>query len=132
MWQKQQSLGYPMLDSAPVWAWHSVKKLDGKPDYDCGRSLLSDVEIEGGIVLLELEVPDYLCLLSRYDLWNELMYDLFEDREPNPKRVELCFSPVLTDKTRQSRKLYSDIQATFPYLDASWLKSWEAFVLLPE
>jgi hypothetical protein len=132
MWEKQKALGYLMLDSAPVWAWHSVKKLHGKPDEECGRNLLSDIEIAGGIALLEMEVPDHLCLLSRYDLWNEMMEDLFEDREPPAELVERCFKPDLSTKKKGVKQHFADIQATLPYLDATWLMSWEPFLLLPE
>lgn len=117
--------GIKLGDYAPVWAWHSVNRIGGKPDEDCAHALLSDLQIEPGVVLLELEVPEHQALASCYNAWN-LILDRFIDGDlPESQVVADCFSVRLTPQRGRPPARFPGIQACLPYIDASWVRSWE-------
>lgn len=80
-------------------------------------SLLSEYDIEQGIVAIELLVPCEIVLLSSYYAWNEFM-----DRAIERKR--------LPTSTRRGRWMFAepllkhdidDIQAVIPWIDPKWI-----------
>lgn len=117
--------GIELGDHAPVWAWHSVNRIGGKPDMDCAHALLSDLQIEPGIVLLELEVPEHQALASCYGTWNLILDSFIDGASPEDQAVADCFSVILTPRRGRPTTYFPSIQACLPYIDASWVRSWE-------
>jgi hypothetical protein len=127
-WMAEQMQGRGIQTGlfAPVWAWHSVNRLGGKPDWDCAYALLSDFQLMDGIDLIELEVPDHLVLLSNYGPWTEVLYSFIDGDLPRPEDEADCFGVNLKPKRGRPPHNYPDIQACLPYLDPDWLLASEA------
>lgn len=53
---------------APLWAWHSCGKYENAPTLVDARCLLSDIELEDGIQMIEFECPVGLVVLSSYSI----------------------------------------------------------------
>lgn len=125
MVQQMAERGIPVSEHAPVWAWHSVNRVGGKPDDLCARSLLSDIQLEAGIDFLELHVPDHLALASCYAAWNGMLDDFIDGVAPVAKKVADCFAVSLRPRRGRPPQYFPDIQACLPYLEPAWLVAWE-------
>lgn len=68
-------------------------------------------------VLVELRVPEALCLLSSYSVWNDAVDDLFEHKRTTIAYDEFCsmFNEPLI------RHCVDDIQAVLPYILDDWV-----------
>ena len=109
----------------PVWAWHSVNCLGGKPDTDCANALLTGFQLKQGIDLIELEAPDHLVLVSGYGPWNQIL-DRFMDGEiPDAQEAYDCFAVKIKPHRGRPRRYFRDIQACLPFIEPSWVISWE-------
>ncbi len=117
--------GIPIGEHAPVWAWHSVNRIGGKPDELCARALLSDVQLEEGRVVLELQVPDPLVLTSGYGPWNNILYGFLDDTMPVEQDVMDCFNVSLRSRRGRPPRYFPEIQACLPWIDPVWLVAWE-------
>ncbi len=115
----------PIGDNAHVWAWHSVKRYGGKPDELCALMLLSELELEAGIDLIELNVPDALVLLSSYPHWNEILFAILGREEPPAEAIEKCFKVETSPRKGRPPYYYPEIQACLPYIEPNWLVGWE-------
>ncbi|PSR13268.1 MAG: hypothetical protein DA408_07150 [Bacteroidetes bacterium] len=115
----------PVGENAPVWAWHSVNRLGGKPDEDCADALLFGYQLAGGINVLELEVPGHLVLASCYGYWNNILDRFIGGLAPEPQDVAACFAVHLTPHRGRPRLYFRAIQACLPYLEPDWLVAWE-------
>jgi hypothetical protein len=106
-------------ENAPIWAWHSCTTYECAPRLVDARSLLSDLEIGGGIQTIEFDCPAELALLSRYGMWNSMLFDVFpcaSETKINKRTLNQLFA---TD--RKQFKRYDSIQATLPYLKSDWV-----------
>jgi Domain of unknown function (DUF3841) len=115
--------GIAIPETPPIWAWHSVGAWFQPPDEACLRNLCSDLQLEAGICLLELEVPAEQVLLSRYDTWNELLDYFYQGKTPKSKMTKRLFD--IQPGIWPTDEYFVDIQATLPYLDTGWVKNIE-------
>lgn len=122
---QMQHRGIPIGDYPPVWAWHSVNRLGGKPDMDCASALLFGYQLAQGIEILELEVPDQLALPSCYGYWGNVLNSFIDDLEPEAQDIENCFTVRLTPRRGRPPQYFPDIQACIPYIEPEWLVSSE-------
>lgn len=106
------------MTSAPVWAWHSCNGRRGSPPtVGTLAMLMGDWNFHtASQVVLELEIPDRLALLSSYDRWNRAIYDAMERglNDIGPKFQNMFDTPVLRHRD-------DDIQAVIPYVERSWI-----------
>jgi hypothetical protein len=118
MMREHESRVGPVGEAAPIWAWHSCGKVGGPPTRGTARSLLSDLDLKLENVVIELDCPDSIPLLSSYAGWNR--YFLTNDR-PDAKTIfryrveELVPGTELPDQ--------DDIQACLPCIDPEWVVS---------
>lgn len=86
MASRMREFEIPIHHRPPVWAWHSIGTRGGKPTEEVGRTLLSDQQLENGILLMEIRVPRDLVVLSWYGAWNQVL-DWYLDGAPgSPNR----------------------------------------------
>jgi Domain of unknown function (DUF3841) len=123
MCQKMTEKGIQIGENPPIWAWHSVNRLGEMPDEDCGRALLSDDQLEQGIDLLQLEVPENLVLLSNYGPWNAILDVFYEKNDLQDKEILDCFTVDLKPRRGRPPQYFKSIQACLPYIEPEWLVS---------
>ena len=107
------------LDTAPFWCWHSCNgKLFSPPTVGTAAGLLGDyAHHRESTVVVELDVPQDLCLLSSYFVWNQAVEDLWENNRPNIRTAEyeqMFVSPLLKHDA-------DDIQGVIPYILSNWV-----------
>jgi hypothetical protein len=104
--------------SAPVWGWHSCNGQHGSPPtVGTLASLMGDWNFHApSRVVLELDVPDRLALLSSYYRWNRAIDDVMERglKDIEPKFQNMFDTPVLRHRD-------DDIQAVIPYVERNWI-----------
>jgi len=110
---------------APVWTWHSVRRIGGKPDLDCADALLFGYQLAQGIDVLELAVPDHLALPSCYGAWNNVLDSFTMGYETEVQDIADCFAVRLTPRRGRPPIRFPGIQACLPYIEPAWLVSWE-------
>lgn len=125
MGRQMAERGIPLGEHPPVWAWHSVYRLGGKPDQDWADDLLFDYQLAQGIDLLELEVPDHLALPSCYGAWNEVLDSFIDQTPPTEQDVAQCFAVSLRPRRGRPPHHFPGIQVCLPYIDPAWLVAWE-------
>ncbi len=125
MGERMTEAGLSPGEYAPVWAWHSVGRIGGKPDYDCANALLFGYQLAQGLCLLELEAPDHRVLLSGYGPWCALMDNLMDGNDLEPEYLQACFAPQIRPRRGRPPKYFDDIQACLPFIEPSWLQAWE-------
>jgi hypothetical protein len=109
----------PLDTNAPIWCWHSCNGCHGAaPTVGTARKLLSDYDVEQGMVTLELLVPIDLPLLSSYYAWNTFLEKLVtRKRSPCSRRKQRrMFEPPLF------KHADDDIQAVIPYIAPNWVR----------
>jgi len=125
MGEQMTQRGIPLGKFAPVWAWHSVYRIGGKPDDEWADGLLFDYQKEQGIELLELEVPDEMALPSCYDFWNRIL-DRFIDADPlDAQEITDCFAINLHPRRGRPSHRFPGIQVCLPRIKPAWLVAWE-------
>ncbi|MEU6083801.1 DUF3841 domain-containing protein [Streptomyces sp. NPDC047108] len=97
----------------PVWAWAGPDSRDGRV-LQTARSLLSQVEWERGVVVLDLEVPDALVVTSSYGWWNDVLAAVLSG-EPLPPTD---FSTGPDDEREEEFR----IQAVLPLVRRAWVR----------
>ncbi|MFG2194240.1 hypothetical protein [Streptomyces sp. NPDC048639] len=105
------------IDSAgrpPVWAWAGPDSRDGRV-LETARSLLSPLEWEQGVVVLDLEVPDELVVTSAYGWWNDVLAAVLSG-EPLPS---MDFSTGPEDEREDEFR----IQAVLPLVRLDWVRT---------
>ncbi len=100
---------------APVWGWHSCGNWYKGPTVRLAMDMLTDYQLLNGMVVLEMEVPDELCLLSTYSGFIELLDEVIDYGEIRHADCHFnMFSlPVILDN--------DDIQAAIPYIRSEWV-----------
>ncbi len=125
MGEQMTQRGIPIGEHAPVWAWHSVYRLGGKPDDDWADGLLFGYQKAQGIELLELEAPDEMALPSCYGWWNEIL-DRFIDASPlDEQEIEHCFAVHLRPRRGRPPRHFPGIQVCLPCIEPAWLVASE-------
>ncbi len=104
------------LNAPPVWCWHSCQSIGMAPTVDTARSLLSDYDIERGMVVIELEVPPASLLASSYHEWNEFLDRTIECGSAPTEREWRSMFDVPPVKHRGD-----DIQAVIPHIECDWV-----------
>ncbi len=89
----------------PVWLW--CDEPDQETVADRSYQVAREGEPERGLVVLTVEAPDALVLLSSYSAWIERLADPSSSRSWRP-------NPYLGP---------TDLQACLPYLDPDWVQS---------
>ncbi|MFN7116477.1 MAG: hypothetical protein ACK4TA_06725 [Saprospiraceae bacterium] len=115
MAEKMQTKKIDLEGFAPIWAWHSCDGiLHGFPTVGTARQLLSDLQINSGICVIEFEAPAHLCLLSSYNRFCELIDAFFEQEHPEQEAFQDMFMvPPLSE--------YDSIQAALPMIQMDWV-----------
>ena len=125
MAEQMRERGIDTDGHAPVWAWHSCEAWRQPPGNGTIEAQVGGEERRG--VVLTLDVPDEVVLLSVYGPWNEI---LDRGTSPMPPAELAAYANGLkrplfdVDQPRNERwgddnKL--DIQACLPFLDRDWL-----------
>lgn len=106
-------------ENAPIWAWHSCGGHEKKPTKKDAKNLLSDIEIENGIITIEFECPKKKALLSNYGIWNDIIHQFIDGKSESDieKEVEKALFKVDSKAIQE----YESIQATMPYLKKEWI-----------
>jgi hypothetical protein len=108
----------------PIWSWHSCGAIGKPPDQGRIRSLFPMGSARN--VLIALEVPKHLALLSYYGDWFELVFAR-SNATSSSATVALPKAERMFDVKLNKRKPWGeansfDIQASLPYLSRSWVK----------
>ena len=69
------------------------------------------------MVLVELNVPDELCLLSSYSIWNDALSDFLEH---NRITIQESQFSAMFDEPLLKHSM-DDIQAVIPYIMSDWI-----------
>ena len=114
-WSKQTGLSF---ESAPFWCWHSCNgTYNAPPTVGTASLLIGDWKYAKSTVLVELNVPDELCLLSSYSIWNDALDDFLEYKRTTiqgSKFAAMFDEPLL-------KHSMDDIQAVIPYIMSDWI-----------
>jgi len=107
------------LDAAPIWCWHSCNgQIGAPPTVGTAAMLLGDWDYWAtSMVVVELDVPSDLALLSSYYRWNQAVdeaFDASEDDICTRNFVDMFDAPLMKHDT-------DDIQAVIPEICASWV-----------
>lgn len=119
MAEKLRVLAPELSDHAPVWCWHSCGGVRQQPPtVETAIALLSEHDIEQGMIVIELAVPRELMLLSSYYAWNRFLDSAIEkNRLPkSPLRERWMFQEPFF------RHSDDDIQAVIPMIDPKWVR----------
>jgi hypothetical protein len=98
----------------PIWACQACSPDGGPPTLETARSLLSDAELEHGVIVVELEVPASSLVLSSYGDWNAALDHTIDHGTEPPDAFRSMF-----DVSRRRRN--DDIQACLPYVEKDWI-----------
>lgn len=121
----------------PVWAWYQWEGVRRRPDM---RGLHRCYSPKGTqIVLLTVDVPDKLVLLSDFDLWSVVLTNNYlavdetdyENFCGDQKEIEQSWKRVFeidTDFEYYTSPKNKSIQATMWEIRAEWIKNAEFFV----
>jgi hypothetical protein len=115
MVHEMEGRGILLAGHAPIWAWHSCHPSGGRPTPSSASSLLSLAQLEQGIFVMELDVPEHRVLLSSYFGWNQVL-DHYMDGAAWPPQ---WFGSIFLT---QPRAVGDDIQACLPFLDPRWVR----------
>ena len=113
-------------EDAPIWTRHSCGEPNRPPTPATARSLLSDRELEDGISVIALNVPDEVGLLSSYRVWNKFV-DEYLDRGAIPVcegYKDMFNVPPISHG--------DDIQACLPRIERAWVLDVRPLRLTPD
>ncbi|WP_050477161.1 DUF3841 domain-containing protein [Herbaspirillum rhizosphaerae] len=104
------------VNSAPVWCW---QRLAGDVSVaDCALELFSEADRQAGILMLELDVPPSMVLLSSYSAWNDLLYGLIGNGDvPAGEACRSMFDVGHLDDGNDA------VQAIIPFIEPAWIIS---------
>ncbi len=121
LWMRDQmeSHGINCRGYAPIWAFHSFGKYSKPPTLGDARSLLSDLEIEGGIKTIEFNCPNELMLLSNYYGWCNILDEFIMGK--NISVFDEKLMAALYDTNPKNLSKHNAIQATLPFLKKEWV-----------
>ena len=96
-------------DNAPIWAWVEPKeKIQQLAD-----ELLSGMQWQQGVAVLELQAPRSVALLSSYFYWNEILSNYLDTKVLTPEHQLLVVDDLDED---------DNIQVVLPYIKQEWVK----------
>ena len=111
------SCGHP-----PIWLWHSCDGWRRPPGPATIEMYVCDAERQG--IVLTVDVPDGLALLSAYGPWNEVLDAADGGSSSASKRAEALRDRLFDISGLEGRRWRDgrrDVQACVPYLDREWL-----------
>lgn len=115
-----------IAEHPPIWAWHSCQGVPGQqPTVGVACGLLSEYDIQQGMVVMELLVPPGMALLSSYYGWNRFLdVVITKHRLPRSRRRSrwMFEEPLL-------RHEHDDIQAVIPTIDPRWIRHIEPLIV---
>lgn len=125
MAEAMESHGIALNGFAPVWAWHSCREWRRPPTVETALMLLTDYQLLNGMVVIEMEAPDELCLLSTYSRFNDLLNEVIDEGAVlYPQAYSNMFQlPVQLNG--------DDIQAVLPCIDMDWVTDIRAIDIKP-
>jgi len=136
LWMAKEMVrrAYQRRPIAPIWAWHSCNALNCGPD----QKVIEDLHGYGGpnLILLEVEAPDHLALLSGYGDWNDVLDEFIiaqgENRSVDPvaRNYSRIFD-VSLNRIGPWEANSNDIQACLPHLDLTWVRSTKPIEIPP-
>jgi Domain of unknown function (DUF3841) len=113
---QMEKRGIACHGNAPIWAWHSCQKWLQPPTLLTARGLLSDVQIDNGIQVIEFVAPPKLVLLSRYRQYNR-----FLNHNMDGKKLPSGFAKRMLQVKKTKFLNHDDIQATLPFVKMEWV-----------
>lgn len=117
--------GIALQGHAPVWAWHSCSAWYAGPTIGTALDLLTDYQLLSGMILLEMNVPDDLCLLSFYTGFIDLLDEVLNDSAiQHPNGHHDMFALPLNLKGY-------DIQAAIPCIRREWVSDIRSIEIKP-
>ena len=116
MVEKMLSKGIDTQGSPPIWTFYVDQGIK-EPTAGSARSLLSDLQIEQGQIVIELEVPKQKVLLSDYHLWCDIVGQSKSWIE-SYEEIEEMFNIDKFD----FRDDEISIQGCLPLIDYAWVK----------
>jgi len=103
---------------APIWCWQSCNGEHGaSPTVGTAKALLSEFQLDQGMISVEMDVPGGFVLLSSYYAWSRFLDRVIVRRRvPVGDRIAgwMFQQPLLKHPT-------DDIQAVIPYIDSTWV-----------
>ncbi len=115
---KQKAIDF--IIDLPIWAWHSCNGYQKKPTFETARELLSDIQLEKEIYLIEFTCPNFLFMLTNYSGWCDIYFKLTGNPKASVTNDEEKYLFNLYPAIEEEWK-YHHIQATLPYLKKEWL-----------
>jgi len=124
---QMESRGISLKGRSPMWAWTH------KPDM---RHSMHRYRGKHGVVVLELEVPDHLVLVSNFDAWHDVLNDHFTaltdeevDRMFDYPRDEVIDSwqRIFDNELCVKHQHHESCQATFPTIEIGYLVKAKEF-----
>ncbi len=112
---QMEQRGIMLEGKAPIWAWQSCQTQGHGPTIATALEQFTDFQLLNGVVLLEMEVPDHLCLLSTFSGFLQLLdevIDYGDIRHPEAHQDMFQLPEVLEE---------DNIQASIPYIRSEWL-----------
>ncbi len=107
--------GIPLSGHAPVWAWHSCAQWHKGPTVGTAMNQLTDYQLLNGMVIIEMNAPDELCLLSSYGGFIELLDEVIDYGEI--KHADCHFDMFSLPLELN----HNDIQAAIPFVQRDWI-----------
>jgi hypothetical protein len=133
MTDRMEERGIALEGYAPIWAWHTWRPERPKPDLRSSGHLMA-----GSYgVLMTLDVPDRLALLSDFETWHFVLnkdflsYNEHEANQPyTPEQMQESWKRVFELGKGDPEWLGSPqraVQATLPRIERDWIESYKFF-----
>ena len=117
--------GIPLEGKAPIWTWQSCQTTGRGPTIGTALDSYTDFQLLSGMVLMELEVPEELCLCSTYSGFLRLLDEVIDSGKVlHPEAHQEMFQiPEVLDG--------DDAQAAIPYIRKEWVKDIRSVDIKP-
>lgn len=112
--------GLQTYGHAPVWAWPMSPLLGGPPTFTTADALLGEPEFRAGTWVMELCVPDHMCLRSCYRWWNGVIDDFLVGHTSGGRRYQLYDPPLYRVASPMQP---DDLQFCLPFIDRRWVRT---------
>ena len=110
--------GIPTGRRPPIWAWPKSREFGGPPTYGTASALLSPIEIEAGVWVIELSAPSQFCLRSCYRLWNDVLDEFIDGNLPGDVSPQLFERPAYRHPAPVEA---DDVQFCLPFIARNWI-----------
>ena len=121
--------GLPTCGRPPIWAWPRERYYGGPPNFGTTYALLSEIELERGIWIIDLSVPSEFCVLSSYAVWNSVLDDFIAGKSI----VDVPQGLFGIQSYRFPWPCEPDsFQFTLPHIDSRWIRAFRPLPYSPE